>query len=95
MRTILLTHITSFRYIKLKKRGKIDTEFKMTKMGAPTGIPKDTEAYISDYLKQMHDFGCPYDTSEIPLFVKSILDEHGVDCPKFKDNLPSHSWIRR
>lgn len=64
------------------------------KPGAQTVLSADVEDIIIKRLKTLADWGFPFDTLELRIFIKMYLDRCGITIRKFKNNLPGYDWAR-
>lgn len=62
--------------------------------GRQTALLPEEELSIAQHMATFSDFGYPFDSLEIRIFVKSFLDKAGRTCSFFKNNAPGYEWVK-
>ena len=60
--------------------------------GGQTVFTKEMATSIVDHLLHLSEWGFPFDTFDLRMTVKRLLDKNGTEIRKFRDNLPSEGW---
>lgn len=64
------------------------------KQGGQNILDAEVEDIIVKCLKTISDWGFPFDSLELRIFIKNYLDKSGITIRKFKNNLPGYDWAR-
>lgn len=73
---------------------KIDQGLKtVRKPGGQTVISAEIEAALVDHLIQLSEWGFPFDTMDLKMNVRRILDKEGRTVKCFKNNVPGDDWV--
>ena len=83
----LITRSVFQKYLKEHQSG----ECRRTP-GGQTILSHETEKIIVDHLLHVSKWGFPFDTLDLRITVKRLLDKKGTKIPKFKDNVPGEDW---
>lgn len=61
--------------------------------GGQTVLTQKEEEAITENLLLCSDWGYPISKSDLPYFVKSLLDSTGIKVKKFNNNMPGEDWV--